>query len=854
MERKLIYSLGLVFSLLPITPAMAQQHAPVAKTTQGLVSTSPAGIPGHLLRGHAPAPPVHEVLSGAQQGPQSAGGSRGSAPPNDVACDAPVDALAIGGTLDWSGTLAGATIDWAAPAVWQAFTTTECANVTIEWCGSDSISPGIYAPLMTGACDALFDHIFFPISPSTCPDGRPVSIFYGLAPGTYYVLIRDWVGNGGTYAAHVSASACAPPPPNDAICDVMPQALAVGSSISWSGTMVGATDQEGLGMNTVWEAFTLDQCADVTFNWCGSSSDQMAYSFRVISGDCNDPAHWHTWWSAGPTTDCGDGNEVRTWYSLQPGTYYVMIHAGPIDTYTAEVSAVACTPPPPNDNICEVAPVPLAAGSDISWNGTMAGATDQEDLGYNTVWEAFTLSECADVTFNFCGSSSPWFTWQFQLVTGDCNDPDNWNMFYPSFTLTDCGDGSNLLTAYGLQPGTYFGLLSGDVHDTYTVLVSAVSPCTPPPANDHCGDVVPQTLAIGDSLSFSGNLRSATVDGDFGPNFPDEQVPTVWHAFTTTECSNVIVSFCGMDDLSYSDYYALLSPSCPVDSNFIRGSQDWFNCTGTAPTIQFWGLPAGTYYLPVGNFDHVDLPYTMEIQASACGPYCAAWADNAAPYFEKISRVSFAGIDRSSSSGTGYEDFLQDTAHVVRGGSYPITVELSHGYYGDQTLAWIDLNGDFIFQDNEQVLASEVSAGPYSSTITIPMDAALGNTRLRLRMHDAGHPNWANDAPCGMASYGQVEDYTVLIDIGTGLTETAQDRFSVMPNPATEHLAITFVPSAQPVQVCLSDATGRVVLNRAAAGATGPLLLDLAGKAPGIYLVQVRFADGSQAVQRIVRE
>ncbi|MBS1568313.1 MAG: T9SS type A sorting domain-containing protein [Bacteroidetes bacterium] len=670
------------------------------------------------MHGELPsARPGHPGFHALHHAPQAAGGQRGGAPPNDEACDAPVDALAVGGSVDWSGSLAGATDseDLGAPTVWQAFTITECADVTLDWCGT---APVINLVIMfDGACDALND-IYWPADPSPeCVDGNLITTFYGLAPGNYYLLIGDWDGVAGTYSIHASASACPPPPPNDNPCDVVPDALAVGSNASWSGTMAGATDQEGYGATSVWEAFTLAECADVTFNWCGSSTPDMAWDFQLVTGDCNDIATWNTFYASMSIVDCGDGNLISTAYGLEAGTYYVMIMAGPVDTYTADVSAVTCQPPP---------------------------------------------------------------------------------------------------------------------------------------ANDLCGDVESQALPIGGSLTFTGVVATATADGDFDPSFPgDPTVHTVWHAFTTTECANVTVSYCAME-APYYTVFSFLSSFCPADSSIILGSSDWAPCNDLSVTIQYWDLPAGTYYLPVGDLDGFDLPYTVNVGASACGPYCAAWALNTNPYFEKISQVTFAGIDHASTLGTGYEAFLEDTAQVVRSGSYPITVALSNGYEGDQVLAWIDFDGDEVFQEDELVFSSEVGAGPYTGNVTIPADATIGNTRMRLRMHDAGHPDWANDAPCGMADYGQVEDYTVRIDLGTGIAEAVHGRFTAMPNPANDHLSIAFAPGTHPAQLTLLDATGRAVLEQIVT--SDPVHLDLAGMDHGLYVVHVRFSDGTQAVERVVKE
>src|SRR5688572_4147249 len=52
------------------------------------------------------------------------------------------------------------------------------------------------------------------------------------------------------------------------------------------------------------------------------------------------------------------------------------------------------------------------------------------------------------------------------------------------------------------------------------------------PSNDDCSGATAQALAVGGSLTFSGNNTGATVDiSDGGTDYI-----FVWHAFTTTEC------------------------------------------------------------------------------------------------------------------------------------------------------------------------------------------------------------------------------------------------------------------------------------------------------------------------------
>lgn len=226
---------------------------------------------------------------------------------------------------------------------------------------------------------------------------------------------------------------------------------------------------------------------------------------------------------------------------------------------------------------------------------------------------------------------------------------------------------------------------------------------------------------------------------------------------------------------------------------------------------------------------------------------------NTIAFYEKISQVSFGGVERPSTLGLGYESFLEDTAHVVRGGSYPITVTLSNGYPGDQVLGWIDFNGDNMFQSEELVLSTELSAGPYTDTIIIPANAVIGTTRMRIRMHDAGHPDWANDQPCGMATFGQVEDYSVNIGLAQGIHATAPDRFTLTPNPATDQVTIAFGTGTSPVRLALHDATGRTLYEKAVRATNGTITMDLGHMASGLYLLQATYTDGTQTVQRLMK-
>ena len=153
--------------------------------------------------------------------------------------------------------------------------------------------------------------------------------------------------------------------------------------------------------------------------------------------------------------------------------------------------------------------------------------------------------------------------------------------------------------------------------------------------------------------------------------------------------------------------------------------------------------------------------------------YCNAGATSTA--FEKIANVTFANINRSSTSTAGYENFTTDTAQLISSGTYPITVTGNASVYsGDIVKVWIDFNQNGSFTDpGESVFTSTPSAGPFRGLITIPSTALLGFTRMRVRLYD-GTFGTLNATPCGNSTYGQVEDYTVNINPCFAIAFTSQ--------------------------------------------------------------------------------
>jgi hypothetical protein len=158
--------------------------------------------------------------------------------------------------------------------------------------------------------------------------------------------------------------------------------------------------------------------------------------------------------------------------------------------------------------------------------------------------------------------------------------------------------------------------------------------------------------------------------------------------------------------------------------------------------------------------------------------YCSASAEETT--FEKIANIQFNTINNHSTENVGYEDFTSINTQVIRGTSYQFSATIFNPFDQDQILVWIDFNHDGDFTDSgEAVFASVIGVGPHNAMIQIPIAAALGQTRMRVRLHDSGLE--PNSTSCGNSKYGQVEDYTIYI--GSGSSGNCDDMMTLLaPN------------------------------------------------------------------------
>jgi len=148
---------------------------------------------------------------------------------------------------------------------------------------------------------------------------------------------------------------------------------------------------------------------------------------------------------------------------------------------------------------------------------------------------------------------------------------------------------------------------------------------------------------------------------------------------------------------------------------------------------------------------------TMSITGGTVS-YCAASTTNTTTTYEYIKKV-VCGFSKTSSSSS-YSNFTTTSTGVVRGATRTFTVTLGTPFSTDRVIIWVDWNNNGSFTDaGETVYTSALGVGPFSGSFVVPTTAALGAVRMRIRLTDTA--SGVNETPCGVSTYGEVEDYTL---------------------------------------------------------------------------------------------
>ncbi len=470
--------------------------------------------------------------------------------------------------------------------------------------------------------------------------------------------------------------------------------------------------------------------------------------------------------TASPLFASGNGGTITGfpaggyWGSAIPGPFTstdasgcltVQFLSDPSVTFPGWEANVTCAPPPPPNNDCAaVTPQPLSAPGSLSFSGTSISATDNsvgQSYGAAQVWEAFTLSNCADVTMSFCGST-PVMGIYFVGISSGCPASFPGNFIFNSNT-TFCGDGNPILTYNNLQPGTYYVPIIGGINN-YELEINA-TPIVPLPTITASGPTtfctggsvtltVPATASeysvnvsgtgwmdevewdvtdAGGNVVASGGPYGGSGGGSYTVNFTSANAPFTFNINT--------VGFAGDNTASYT--ITCVGSGSVIASGFLSPNQ-----TASVPNLNcgptyVWSPAAGlntTVGLQVTATPSVTTTYTVTVTDPSSG--CTN---------SQNITINIIAPDFTINSVTATPN------SVCEGGTVQLNADVTPG----------TLSGTQNFTGGSLIIPSSGNATPFPSVVTVSGLPASGVTVANVQVNNINH-TWPSDIDMWLVSPG----------------------------------------------------------------------------------------------------
>ena len=285
---------------------------------------------------------------------------------------------------------------------------------------------------------------------------------------------------------------------------------------------------------------------------------------------------------------------------------------------------------------------------------------------------------------------------------------------------------------------------------------------------------------------------------------------------------------------SFTVSWASVSGAVSYDVQVRTGGGAWTTNNTTSTSLNLTGASASTQYefQVRANCSGASSAYSssafVTTSAAPVVSYCASKGNSVAD--EWIQRVQVGSINNNSGANGGYGNFTNLSTTLTKGTAYTITITpaWSGRTYSEAYDVWVDYNQDGDFNDaGEQVYSRARSTSTSTSgSFTIPSSAANGSTRMRVTMKYN-----ANATSCETFSYGEVEDYTVVIGSANIINpapmayhnDRPQDArvdgnkdgdvaFVAFPNPASQTLNVRLGYFSVDSEVVIYSVTGAQVL------------------------------------------
>jgi subtilisin-like proprotein convertase family protein len=389
--------------------------------------------------------------------------------------------------------------------------------------------------------------------------------------------------------------------------------------------------------------------------------------------------------------------------ALTPGSYYLWIDNYPTPSCISYTLAITGGGGPrPGDNCANALPLTVPGsvdGNTCTFANDYDAVCDYASSAPDVVY-SYTPAVDQSVTFSLCQGTTNYDT-KLYVFAGTC-----------SGTPIACNDDAcanpplfnsawiSRLDCVPLTAGTtYFIVVDG--YNTgcgnYT-LATTVCQQYPTPPNDNCANAAP-IVVNGDQICATTN--GATLD------CPLLTIPEVWYTFTTTECMDLAVSYCGTAASGTLNAVLFNGSCCGTMVGY--SSYEYATCTDGLITLHFDHVAAGSYWLPVGFAPAGD--FCVRVTGTPCPPpfqcHCQDQMDG--------RYCNLVGGPINDVSTVDYIVNVPIQYHIT---DVNVCLDLVHTYDGDLTLTLVSPTG------TQVVLAQNLGADGDNYTCTTFDDQA----------------------------------------------------------------------------------------------------------------------------------
>lgn len=372
-----------------------------------------------------------------------------------------------------------------------------------------------------------------------------------------------------------------------------------------------------------------------------------------------------------------------------------------------------------------------------------------------------------------------------------------------------------------------------EVNGVNTFTLSNLQACTPYEARiaAYCGDTLSMWSEV---ITWTTDGCCINPDGISVLAATDSTLSIIWNDVLATD--NYVINATNENGLTQTwnatagGFFVIndLLPCMTYDIQIISGCT---NPTGTAAQLS---------------------TFTPGCENCALIPYCETSGNDDAEF---IAYFGMGDLEHSSENSGGYLLVPNVTDTLYSGMTYDVSC--APGYngnaYNENFRVWIDFNIDGDFEDaGELVFDPSPTTINVQGSVTMPASLSEGHSRLRVSMTYTPSSSNNEPEPCGALTYGEVEDYCVVLALGSAIEGPFQEQtsISIYPNPASEQIRIIGL-NQRPEQVDLIAADGRLVSRLSTENWPTVSIADFPA---GTYYLSLQTAEGRRSLPLIVHE